>query len=420
MSKTIRKPSYQLHKASGRGKVRVKGRDVYFSGPYGSPESVAEYDAFVLEWFANQDVTRCRLAVDDLALLYVEHVREHYRKDGAETSEVHCIRLAMRHLIATHGRTRARDFGPMALKDVRQKMVEAGYVRTSINQHVSRIKRMFRWAVENEYLPVAIYQALCTVPGLREGRSKAREAEPVKPVPEGTVTATLPHLTSVLRAMVELQLLSGARPGEVCALRPRDVTLGKDGVWTYRPQSHKTAHHGKERRILIGPKGQGVLRPFLDRDPDAYCFSPRESQAERDATRRAKRNAETVKIPRPREYRDHYTKDTYRRAIERACEEAFGMPRELRDVAATVARMKDASEAERAAAKERLTRAAAEWRKEHCWSPNQLRHSRATIIRERYGIEAAQVVLGHSDPKTTQIYAERDFAMAARIMREIG
>ena len=42
------------------------------------------------------------------------------------------------------------------------------------------------------------------------------------------------------------------------------------------------------------------------------------------------------------------------------------------------------------------------------------------MIRERYGIEAAQTVLGHSDPKTTEIYAERDFEMAARVMREIG
>jgi len=54
------------------------------------------------------------------------------------------------------------------------------------------------------------------------------------------------------------------------------------------------------------------------------------------------------------------------------------------------------------------------------WSPNQLRHSRATIIREKYGIEAAQVVLGHAEVETTQIYAERDFAAAARIMSEIG
>ena len=54
------------------------------------------------------------------------------------------------------------------------------------------------------------------------------------------------------------------------------------------------------------------------------------------------------------------------------------------------------------------------------WTPNQLRHSRATEIRSRFGLEAAQTVLGHSEADVTQIYAERDFELAARIMREIG
>ena len=115
--------------------------------------------------------------------------------------------------------------------------------------------------------------------------------------------------------------------------------------------------------------------------------------------------------------RERYTKNSYNLAIQRGCEAAFGMPKHLRNVRRTVSKL---PETERAAAKKRLNAEAAAWRKEHCWSPNQLRHSRATIIRERYGIEAAQVVLGHSDARTTEIYAERDFAAAARIMREIG
>jgi site-specific recombinase XerC len=68
---------------------------------------------------------------------------------------------------------------------------------------------------------------------------------------------------------------------------------------------------------------------------------------------------------------------------------------------------------------ERL-RLAAEWRRQHCWNPNQLRHSRATVIREKFGVEAAQVVLGHNDPRITQIYAEKNFELASRIMQQIG
>jgi site-specific recombinase XerC len=54
------------------------------------------------------------------------------------------------------------------------------------------------------------------------------------------------------------------------------------------------------------------------------------------------------------------------------------------------------------------------------WHPNQLRHSAATEIRRQFGLEAAQVVLGHAKADVTQVYAERDHALAAGIMAQIG
>lgn len=49
------------------------------------------------------------------------------------------------------------------------------------------------------------------------------------------------------------------------------------------------------------------------------------------------------------------------------------------------------------------------------WHPNQLRHTRATAIRQQFGLEAAQVALGHSRADTTQLYAERDNSLGARV-----
>ena len=48
------------------------------------------------------------------------------------------------------------------------------------------------------------------------------------------------------------------------------------------------------------------------------------------------------------------------------------------------------------------------------------RHSAASEIRSRYGLEASQAVLGHSELATTQIYAEVDRTTARRIMSEVG
>ena len=54
------------------------------------------------------------------------------------------------------------------------------------------------------------------------------------------------------------------------------------------------------------------------------------------------------------------------------------------------------------------------------WHPNQLRHNAATRLRAKYGIETARIILGHASASTTEIYAEEDFARAARAMAESG
>jgi hypothetical protein len=60
------------------------------------------------------------------------------------------------------------------------------------------------------------------------------------------------------------------------------------------------------------------------------------------------------------------------------------------------------------------------WRKEHRWHPNQLRHSFATRVRKHHGLEAAQVLLGHSRADVTQVYAERNDELAAKVAAKIG
>ena len=54
------------------------------------------------------------------------------------------------------------------------------------------------------------------------------------------------------------------------------------------------------------------------------------------------------------------------------------------------------------------------------WHPNQLRHTFATEARRLFGLEGAQAALGHSKADTTQIYAERDHALSAKVVTEIG
>src|SRR5208337_1672133 len=100
--------------------------------------------------------------------------------------------------------------------------------------------------------PASVYHGLTAVEGLKKGRTTAREPAPIQPVDEALVEATLPHMPAIVADMVRFQRLTGCRPNEVFQLRPIDLDRSAE-VWQYRPGSHKTEHHGRERVIFIGP-----------------------------------------------------------------------------------------------------------------------------------------------------------------------
>jgi site-specific recombinase XerC len=56
-----------------------------------------------------------------------------------------------------------------------------------------------------------------------------------------------------------------------------------------------------------------------------------------------------------------------------------------------------------------------QWQSDHHWCPNRLRHTAATEIRSKFGLEAAQIILGHAQANVTQVYAERDIAKGIEV-----
>lgn len=53
------------------------------------------------------------------------------------------------------------------------------------------------------------------------------------------------------------------------------------------------------------------------------------------------------------------------------------------------------------------------------WLINSCPACRARLRRE-YGLEAAQVILGHKTLKVTELYAEKNVEAAQRIMAQVG
>lgn len=380
-------PKLRHHKATDRAFVRLDGRDFYL-GKWG-PESRRRYEVVIAEWLAtgrNPLIPHEGLSITELAKAYRRFARTYYLKDGKPTAEVYAIDYALRPLLKLYGSKKVAEFGPVALKAVRETLVERGQSRRFINDVVGRMKRMFKWGAENELVPASVFHALQTVVGLKKGRTLAPETDPIQPVELKEVQAMIDHVAPQVAAMIWVQYWTGMRPGEVVIMRMAD--LDRSGrVWVYRPDRHKTEHLGRERVIYLGPKAQEVLQPWLRADPQAYLFRPVDAEAERNRRRREKRKTPVQPSQRNRrrkkpkvQPREHYTTDTYRSAIAGGCEKA--------GIAS--------------------------------WAPNQLRHSAATRLRRERGIEAARVVLGHASATVTEIYAEIDRNAARDVMGDLG
>jgi hypothetical protein len=186
--------SYRRHKARGQAVVTIDGRDHYL-GPHGTTASRAEYDRIIGEWLASgrqRPPEPLALTVAELLARYRRFARSYYVKNGRRTSEPTAIDAALRAVRRLYGRHAAAAFGPLALKAVQQQWVAADLCRGVVNQHTGRIKRMFRWAVSEELLPASVYQALATVPGLRRGRTQAREPAPVRPLADAVARPRCP------------------------------------------------------------------------------------------------------------------------------------------------------------------------------------------------------------------------------------
>ncbi len=423
MSESLpRTPSLRRHKPSGLAVVTLNGKDHYL-GPWPAdqrkapPDTRDAYDRLIAEWLANgrrlpgavEDGPR--LTVNELILAFWRYAEKHYRhEDGAPTSELRDYKLSLRPLRELYGPTPAAAFSPLKLKAVRQRMIDADLSRGVTNQRIGRIVRMFKWAVSEELAQETVWRSLTTVRGLERGRTDARETEAVQPIADAVVDATLLFALPPVRAMIRLQRLTGARPGEVCAMRACDLDTS-GAVWLYRPAHHKTEHKGKSRVVALGPNAQAVVRPFLKLDTQAYLFSPAEAMAAKRAEMRARRKTKVQPSQRDRRTRrpkkqpgDRYSTGVYGHAIHAAVE------------AANTSRACDPCKALKPEERCDACKAAA---LPH-WHPHQLRHTHATEVRRRFGLEAAQVALGHSQANVTQVYAERDLALASKVAAEIG
>ena len=285
------------------------------------------------------------------------------------------------------------DFGPDELRKAQEAMVGHRYARTNheeepvpytrsgINQVINQAHKIWQWAVTHEIATDTQAKKLREVRSLRPGRTPAKDKPKRPPVTEDEFKAVTDHLTDVVADMLRLIWITAMPPGEVCRMRPYDITRDDPECWLYIPGrdvsrvgDHKTAYRQRIRVIPLTRKAQKILEPRIaDFDSREPIFNPveavREMREQRFANRetpiwqgnRAYTNRKADPVIRPGKT---YTINSLYTAVRRACERA-GVDR---------------------------------------FTPYDLRRTAATRVRAVLGKEEAKLLLGHVSTDTTELY----------------
>lgn len=380
-----RLPTYRFHKASNQAICRIANR-TYYLGSYDSKESHEKFNRLVAEYLTNPSfgIEKSSLSIAEAVVRFLRFAQEYYRNSREYTE----FCRACRPLVDLFGDMHVSEFSVQEFKSYRQSWISKGSARTYVNKQCQRIVAVIKWWVSEKIVAPTLVIEVKSLAPLRRGRCDCPETEPVKPVDDATIEKTIPHLSPVVADMVRLQSLIGCRPGELVKLNPAMVDTS-NAVWIIKLDEHKNSWRGHDRLIYVGPKGQAILKPYLDRPKDAFCFSPAESVEQRLQARSSKRitamscgncRGSNRKQAPKRKPGASFTTGSYGRAIAYACTKA-NLP---------------------------------------VWSPNQLRHAVATKLRDAENIESASLILGHKHLPTTEIYAEASTKKALEVALRHG
>jgi integrase len=401
-------PARRYH-ISGQSVVTLCGRDFYL-GKHDSPESLVRYALLVSQYQSNGYTLPEGFSISGLEALAssllaktapekvhldkepitIGHLAEGYRKFVLKRYSKRCQQgdvlrriLICDALVEHDGTTPVSNFGPRKLKEYRERFISTGTrSRKYVNKLVNELRSVFKWGVGEELAEPEIVTALSCVRPLSGGEA-CYELEDRRAVPIEHVNAILPHVGPVIRDIIRLLVATGARPSEILNMRGCDIERSNPEVWVYRPSSHKTKWKGQKREIPLLPAAQEIVANYLNRKPDSFLFSPKESVE----MLRAKQKAEctgwgSYKKPVENPKRlpgEKYDVHALTRSITRACEVAK-VPR---------------------------------------WTAYQLRHAVGTFVGEKLRLEDVKSLLGHSNISTTQRYAKNTMMQAVNAARSV-
>ena len=199
-----------------------------------------------------------------------------------------------------------------------------------------------------------------------------------------------------LRAMVQVQYLTGSRPSEILNMRVGDIDQSRsNGLWYYTPKSHKTEECIGKKPIPLGKPEQILIAPYLiGKKPEQSVFNPNQAMRERNVEKRALRQStitpsqaarDKARAAKPRQYAEFYNRFSYRQAVEYAIQKGNRQLPEDEQIP-------------------------------H-WTPYLLRNSAATAIELEHGLDEAQAQLGHTSANMTKRYSAAQLKQREKLAR---
>ncbi len=360
-------PPYPLrpHKASGRGRIRIHGRDYYLGLWTDQAACRAEYDRLAAAFSdraADYGSAGLKM-VEEIVFAFLN--ASETQRPKKEHAHFRRALLVVNRLYGS-----ATAFGVSELAKVRQSLVTGswltlderkarravGWCRNQVNAAVTRIRAVWRWAEEQGMVERGAYFHLKALRPLSRADRSVRQSEPRSGVEWENVQAVLPFLLATVASMLELQWWTGMRPSEVCSM----VVGMIDGDLCIF--DGKNAWRGRTESVILGPEAMRVIRPWLEaarrRGDDAPIFPPSRASAK------------------------CYSPDSYSRAVSRTFDSRPELVR---------------------------------------FTPYQIRHGAKRRITRSHGLDAARAVLRQSSIQTTDRYdAERDVQTAREAMNQSG
>ena len=255
------------------------------------------------------------------------------------------------------------------------------YKRLSVNAMIKHVQRMFLWGLRRGYAGQLQCNILSELRPLRRGHAELLEHSNRRPVTRDEVDKVKLAMTPTLADAMEMLWQTGARPGEITRMRPRDIDRADKRCWIYVPGSeegpvggHKTAGYDLARLIPINKACREILlRRVTDWASKGTIFSPEQSVKEKQA------------------------RDYANRRTPLSCGNSPGMNRKPNPMVKPGKQYKPSAFS--TAFRKACSRAGVD-----PFTPYDLRHTASTRIRARASKDEAQMLLGHTNPKTTEGY----------------